>query len=124
MASAPCLLREHDVLEKALWRKNSHNTNTKVTFNIDGSEEKCGVPMVYAPTAVWYNTDMWKAAGLTDADYTGIMSIGWNADKYGDINSLDDLMDPMPYCEAISLRPANRTSKPSSRSASTSHMNK
>ena len=28
------------------------------------------------------------------ADYTGIMSIGWNADKYGDINSLDDLMDP------------------------------
>ena len=27
------------------------------------------------------------------ADYTGIMSIGWNADKYGDINSIDDLTD-------------------------------
>ena len=25
--------------------------------------------MGYAPTAVWYNTDMWKAAGLTEADY-------------------------------------------------------
>ena len=34
MASAPCLLlREHDVLEKALWRKNSHNTNTKVILS-------------------------------------------------------------------------------------------
>ena len=28
------------------------------------------------------------------ADYTGIMSVGWNADKYGDISSLDDLLDP------------------------------
>ena len=34
------------------------------------------------------------ADGKYYADYTGIMSIGWNADKYGDINSLDDLMDP------------------------------
>ena len=24
--------------------------------------------MGYAPTSVWYNTDMWKAAGLTDKD--------------------------------------------------------
>ena len=39
------------------------------TFDIDGSEEKCAVPMGYAPTAVWYNTDMWAEAGLTDADY-------------------------------------------------------
>lgn len=45
------------------------NVVDQITFNIDGSEEKCGVPMGYAPTAVWYNTDMWKAAGLTDADY-------------------------------------------------------
>lgn len=44
------------------------NVVDQITFNIDGSEEKCGVPMGYAPTAVWYNTDMWKAAGLTDAD--------------------------------------------------------
>lgn len=29
------------------------------------------------------------ANGAYYADYTGIMSIGWNADKYGDINSLD-----------------------------------
>lgn len=35
-----------------------------------------------------------NADGKYYADYTGIMSIGWNADKYGDINSLDDLMDP------------------------------
>ncbi len=28
------------------------------------------------------------------ADYTGIMSIGWNADKYGDIKSINDLTDP------------------------------
>ena len=40
----------------------------QITFNIDGSEEKCAVPMGYAPTSVWYNTDMWKAAGLTDKD--------------------------------------------------------
>lgn len=26
-------------------------------------------PDGYAPTAVWYNTDMWESAGLTDADY-------------------------------------------------------
>lgn len=29
------------------------------------------------------------ANGAYYADYTGIMSVGWNADKYGDINSLD-----------------------------------
>ncbi|OZG63009.1 ABC transporter substrate-binding protein [Bifidobacterium lemurum] len=34
------------------------------------------------------------ADGLYYADYTGIMSIGWNKDKYGDIDSLDDLLDP------------------------------
>ena len=34
------------------------------------------------------------ADGAYYADYTGIMSIGWNADKYGDISSLDDLLDP------------------------------
>ena len=45
------------------------NVVDQITFNIDGSEEKCGVPMGYAPTAVWYNTDMWESAGLTDADY-------------------------------------------------------
>lgn len=33
------------------------------------------------------------ADGKYVADYTGIMSIGWNADKYGDISSLDDLLD-------------------------------
>ena len=35
-----------------------------------------------------------NADGAYYADYTGIMSVGWNADKYGDINSLDDLLDP------------------------------
>ena len=34
------------------------------------------------------------ADGAYSADYTGIMSVGWNADKYGDISSLDDLLDP------------------------------
>ena len=34
------------------------------------------------------------ADGAYYADYTGIMSVGWNADKYGDISSLDDLLDP------------------------------
>lgn len=42
--------------------------------------------------------DLEKAAKDADgayyADYTGIMSVGWNADKYGDISSLDDLLDP------------------------------
>lgn len=33
------------------------------------------------------------ADGKYYADYTGIMSIGWNADKSGDISSLDDLLD-------------------------------
>ena len=32
------------------------------------------------------------ADGAYYADYTGIMSVGWNADKYGDISSLDDLL--------------------------------
>ena len=32
-------------------------------------------------------------AGKYYADYTGVMSIGWNADKYGDIKSIDDLKD-------------------------------
>ncbi|MCH9276900.1 ABC transporter substrate-binding protein [Bifidobacterium amazonense] len=32
--------------------------------------------------------------GLYYADYTGIMSIGWNKDKYGEISKLDDLLDP------------------------------
>ena len=34
------------------------------------------------------------ADGKYYADYTGIMSIGWNADKYGDITKIDDLLDP------------------------------
>lgn len=34
------------------------------------------------------------ADGLYYADYTGIMSIGWNKDKYGEIDSIDDLLDP------------------------------
>jgi putative spermidine/putrescine transport system substrate-binding protein len=33
------------------------------------------------------------ADGKYYADYTGIMSIGWNKDKYGDVKTLDDLMD-------------------------------
>ena len=28
------------------------------------------------------------------AGYTGIISVGWNKDKFGDIASLDDLLDP------------------------------
>ncbi len=32
--------------------------------------------------------------GTYYADYTGIMSVGWNADKYGDIKSINDLTDP------------------------------
>ena len=44
------------------------NVVKQITFNIDGEEEKCAVPMGYAPTSVWYNTDMWKAAGLTAKD--------------------------------------------------------
>jgi putative spermidine/putrescine transport system substrate-binding protein len=35
-----------------------------------------------------------ESTGLYFADYTGIMSIGWNKDKYGDISSLKDLLDP------------------------------
>lgn len=34
------------------------------------------------------------ANGAYYADYTGIMSIGWNKDKYGDIKSINDLLDP------------------------------
>lgn len=37
--------------------------------------------------------DVKDANGAYYADYTGIMSIGWNKDKYGDISSLDDLLD-------------------------------
>lgn len=44
------------------------NVVNQITFDIDGSKEKCAVPMGYAPTSIWYNTDMWQAAGLTDAD--------------------------------------------------------
>jgi multiple sugar transport system substrate-binding protein len=45
------------------------NVVKQITFKVDGKEEKCGVPMGYAPTAVWYNTKMWQAAGLTENDY-------------------------------------------------------
>lgn len=41
----------------------------QTVFNIDGEMQQCAVPMGYAPTAVWYNTDMWADAGLTEADY-------------------------------------------------------
>ncbi len=44
------------------------NVVDQITFDIDGSKEKCGVPMGYAPSVVWYNTDMWSEAGLTDSD--------------------------------------------------------
>ncbi|MGO1345636.1 MAG: ABC transporter substrate-binding protein [Bifidobacterium psychraerophilum] len=33
------------------------------------------------------------STGLYHAGYTGIMSVGWNKDKYGTVTSLDDLMD-------------------------------
>ncbi|KFF31560.1 ABC transporter substrate-binding protein [Bifidobacterium bombi] len=45
------------------------NVVKQITYKIDGKEEKCAVPMGYAPTAVWYNTKMWQAAGLTENDY-------------------------------------------------------
>lgn len=38
-------------------------------FTIDGKKQQCAIPMAIGPTVVWYNTDMWKAAGLTEADY-------------------------------------------------------
>ncbi|MFT8331744.1 MAG: extracellular solute-binding protein [Bifidobacterium psychraerophilum] len=44
------------------------NVTAQTEFTIDGKKQQCAVPMGYAPTSVWYNTDMWKAAGLTDAD--------------------------------------------------------
>ncbi|BDR55257.1 sugar ABC transporter substrate-binding protein [Bombiscardovia apis] len=45
------------------------NVTAQTEFTVDGKKQQCAVPMGYAPTTVWYNTDMWKAAGLTDADY-------------------------------------------------------
>ena len=45
------------------------NVTKQTEFTIDGKKQQCAVPMGYAPTTVWYNTDMWKAAGLTDQDY-------------------------------------------------------
>ena len=35
-----------------------------------------------------------ESTGLWVNDYTGVMSVGYNADKYGDITSLDQLTDP------------------------------
>jgi putative spermidine/putrescine transport system substrate-binding protein len=35
-----------------------------------------------------------EASGLWYNDYTGVMSIGYNATKYGEITSLDDLLNP------------------------------
>ena len=32
------------------------NVVKQITFNIDGEEEKCAVPMGYAPTSVWSTT--------------------------------------------------------------------
>lgn len=45
------------------------NVVEQIKFTVDGKEQHCAVPMGYAPTAVWYNTDMWAKAGLTEADY-------------------------------------------------------
>ncbi|MDN6424833.1 MAG: ABC transporter substrate-binding protein [Bifidobacterium crudilactis] len=33
------------------------------------------------------------STGLYHAGYTGIMSVGWNKDKYGSVSSIDDLLD-------------------------------
>lgn len=35
-----------------------------------------------------------EASGLWYNDYTGVMSVGYNATKYGEITSLNDLLDP------------------------------
>ncbi|MBV7362866.1 extracellular solute-binding protein [Actinomycetaceae bacterium TAE3-ERU4] len=35
-----------------------------------------------------------EASGLFTADYSGVMTIGWNKTKYGDITSLEQLTDP------------------------------
>ena len=43
-----------------------------------------------------------NADGAYYADYTGIMSVGWNADKYGDVTSLNDLLDPK-FAGTVSL---------------------
>lgn len=43
---------------------------TKQTeFMVHGKKQQCAVPMAYSSTAVFYNTKMWKAAGLTENDY-------------------------------------------------------
>src|SRR5690606_37529011 len=43
-----------------------------------------------------------EASGLWYNDYTGVMSIGYNATKYGEITSLDDLLDPK-FAGAVAL---------------------
>lgn len=35
-----------------------------------------------------------QADNLYTPDYTGVMSLGWNKTKYGEVNSLEDLKDP------------------------------
>ncbi len=43
---------------------------TKQTeFTVQGKKQQCAVPMAYSSIAVFYNTKMWKAAGLTEKDY-------------------------------------------------------
>lgn len=45
------------------------NVTAQTEFDVDGETLQCAVPMAYAPTVVWYNTDMWEEAGLTEDDY-------------------------------------------------------
>lgn len=56
-----------------------------------------GAKSMFAPykVAAWNDipAEHKEASGLFVADYTGIMTIGWNKTKYGDIKSIDELQD-------------------------------
>ena len=45
------------------------SVTAQTEFTVHGKKQQCAVPMAYSSTAVFYNTKLWKAAGLTDKDY-------------------------------------------------------
>lgn len=77
--------------------KNKGTTNAPDVFDLG-----TGVALASTDRFAPYKVAAWdkipaankEATGLWVNDYTGIMSVGYNATKYGEITSLDQLTDP------------------------------
>jgi putative spermidine/putrescine transport system substrate-binding protein len=112
-----------DFSDKSGIKVNSQNPNGSSAEEIEAAKTNKGTdkaPDVFdlgsavalASTDVFapYKVQAWgdipdankEASGLWYNDYTGVMSVGYNATKYGEITSLNDLLDPK-FAGAVAL---------------------